>query len=109
MTIDISKIKPGDTITVELIVADGVSGQPGNVLCGPPGNTMANSIFPRTIISHTPKPVEIVVGTEYTPFVTAEGPARVIAIAEGFCLVRYSDGSAGCVKEGSIRNILKGS
>jgi hypothetical protein len=110
MTIDITKIKPGDKITVELTVKgrDGYGYFRSEGIKSINPNFVGNHIDPGDIVSHTPKPVEIVVGTVFTPYIgdrRTSGNARVIAVAEGWCLVKYHDKSVGSMDENHIRGL----
>lgn len=92
--IDISKIKPGDTITVELVVSKQKQGDTDKVIrtlpSGPKTATHYHLIDSNAIVGHTPKPVEIMVGTTF-PFdglTAAEWEILMIHDTTAWCIVR---------------------
>lgn len=80
--VDISKIKPGDKITVELTVVewsrDGYVRTSGARSIHP--NFIGNHIDPGDIISYTPRPTPIEIGTKFPNSLNPKFPWTVLSI-----------------------------
>ena len=106
---DISKIKPGDKITVELTVKcrdiGGYFRSEGVKSINP--NFVGNHIDPGDIIGHTPKPPEIVVGTKFSQVRSSVRQWTVLAVHKDYAMCHYREGTLPSVWHlSTIRKIL---
>ena len=103
MTIDISKILPGDRVTLVPLEVDRFS--PLGIMVSLPGGVLY-SIAPNQIAAHHPAPREFQVGDDVRDVAQLRG--TILALAEGYALVRWPQGNVTAKRTNSLTLVEAG-